>query len=200
MKILQSYSNISFQKKLVAKASVSVADATDKNIPCKIYKLSSEKDKKYFDKMPNIADWENSEFLDDFKRELKFEDKYSEIYSIEDKNENCLGLMELLDDVKSEMKSVIYLETCPVNASTNENRKVKYVGESLLAFVAALAKKRKTKVLTVPVFLSSAESFYKDKCGFEQGFSCGLNMFEDKYNQLIDGNAKHTGHKIKLVI
>lgn len=197
MRISQIYSNISFRKKLVAKAAVSAAN---ESLSCKIYKLSSEKDKLYFDKMPNLSDWEESDFINAFREELEENPEGKRIYALEDKDENCLGLIELYDNDLSKRKSIAYLETCPKNSAENKKRNIKYIGETMLAFATALAKKEKSSVLTVPIALQSAEAFYIDKCGFMPSISFGLALFGDMYEKLIDKNAEHTDRKIKLVI
>lgn len=197
MKIFQTVSNITFQKKLKAKASVS---QNEESLPCKIYKLSSKDDRDYFKKINNVDDWENATFRRAFQTILYEPQKCEKLYVLEDKNNNCLGFMTLVDNKEKKRKFVEYLETCPKNAYENCNRNIKYIGETLLSFAVALGKKEKISMLEIPVALKSAEAFYTDKCGFLNRGFFGLYLSSEQFQNFLNQNEKHTGSKIKFTI
>lgn len=189
--------NISFGKKLTAKAAVI---ENREKLPCRIYKLSTEKDADYFEEIRNAEDWKSAEFIKPLKNILSDISEYEEFYALEDKNDNCLGVICLVENKKTKRKSVSYIETCPKDAYENTERNIKYVGETLLSFVTALAKKDKSRLLSIPVALQSAEAFYTEKCGFINRGIAGMTLFPEQYENLLKQNEEHTKSKIKFVI
>lgn len=225
MNINFSNYNLSFQKKLMANANV-IKD----NEPCpvSIYKLDKKDDKNY---LKNLSEkdknWQYSFYLDkiqkEFEHSLRLRLKNGsklEFYTLEDKDQNCLGLVEV-DNGKKEKQNVAYLERFPADY---QKHRYKYIGETLLSFLAKQQKAAKApRKIVVDNAMIEAQEFYLkshfkymyDGCTYNQmylpTFDCdeaaGHNtsvqdkMFLPKYNDdlLLESNKNHTGSEIELV-
>lgn len=193
-----SLDKISFGKKLVAKADII---KNEKPHPCTIYLLERGIDFDYFEKQRSA--WKKAEYLEPVEAEL--ESKHSpnfyfdsDIYALEDSKGKCLGYCE--QDEYKDRNILITLETCPKYCADNEKRKVKYVGETLLTFLAALAKKEDKNAFTVHTVVSGAQDFYT-KCGFDDGSEgMGRKLDKNKFSALIQQNQNHTGGGIEFLL
>ena len=195
MKIANISNSLSFKKKLEAKCHV-----LKNNYPykCSIYSLNQREDADYFLDYNRSIQWKNSIYWRNMDEELREFYDHEKFYVMEDKDDNCLGFIKVRSASKSLPRAVIFFETNPQYANDNKNRNIKYVGETLLAFVTKLAKKEKSPVVNICVPTSSSIPFYKDKCGFEIQEGMGLILPTENYKNFIAQNEDHTGKKIWL--
>ena len=98
-------------------------------------------------------------------------------------------------------KEVLFLETCPNYSSSNSDRKAKYIGETLLAFITKLAKKDKNDKVSISVYTQNAKPFYVDKCKFVQASkaSKAIELPKNKFVHFLLQNGLHTKRKIELI-
>lgn len=186
----------SFKKQLVAKADVI---KEQNNVPCKIYRLSKKEDARYFEDLKHSHDWAGYKLLIGVAYDLKNPPAASQIYSLEDENEKCLGYVETREN--NDDKEIIYIETCPSEKHQNKERKYKFIGETLMSFIAGLAKKDYAENIVVPSALAEAWGFYTDCCGFyeDKYNTYGLYLPRGKYDDLINQNKGNTKNFIKYV-
>lgn len=210
MKINSVQISPSFQKKLVAKANVL---KEKQPCPVSIYELTKKEDKDYFENLTFDAKWGLSEFADDiawdFKRS-KYLGKKLDFYSMEDKDGNCLGIVEV-DNSKRHKQNIKYIESIPENskkreisyALEKEKLQYSYIGETMLAF---LAKQQKSKIrqkeIVVKSPLAQARNFYlKSYFCFDdkEMFLGSMHLPRENEISLIEDNEKHTQSKIEII-
>ena len=201
MKVNGLSSFISFKKSLVANCSV--LHNTQGSIPCAIYKLSEKEDSDYFELLPNKKDWETARYLEYLISDLQSLSKtpYFSIYSIENNSGDCLGYTEI-----SEKSNVAYeillLETAPklVSWNTKNFPQYKYIGETLISFLAKKCSKEKKSHLDVEPSVS-AEHFYTQNCFFKKprDLESSYSLRRSKYKKIIAQNEEHTSSKIRFV-
>lgn len=188
--------NISFQKSLVAKAKIIVNGRQES---AEIFHLDKNEDMVVFKKNTDNQDWENNYYLADIQ-EVSPEEAATlrfKIYCIENK-EKPLGYVYISSDFNN--IEVDILETAPVHSTYNSKRTAKYIGETLLSFLATLAKKE-GKNLTVEGIAprEKTKDFYFKQCGFKiADKDTGIIPYR-LLDNLISQNEKHTGAKIELI-
>ena len=225
MNINSSKFNLSFQKKLMAKANV-----IKNNEPCpvSIYKLDRKQDKDYIKNLrENDSDWSYAYYLTDMEEQFE-QAKYARLingenlkfYTLEDENQKCLGLVEV-DNGGIGKQNIVYFERFPADY---QKHRYKYIGETLLSFLAKQQKAAKApRKIVVDNAMIEAQEFYLkshfkymyDGCTYNQMYlptvdcdeSAGYNgssadkMFLPKYNDdlLLESNKYHTKSEIELV-
>ena len=185
--------NIYFLKKLIAKCDIK---DNKSNTPCSFYQLEDE-DRDYFIKLVHKKGWRDYLYamLIDGDMRRKNVDK---IYVLEDEKSDCLGYMKV-DTNFEDANSIEFIEVkpdCRANKSWGQKR---YIGETMLNFLAQLTKLTEKSFLSVPYPDRDAVGFYK-KCYFTpkgQGRACMLT--EDNMDKLKEQNYTHTGSKIEFV-
>ena len=197
MKIEVINNNLNFQKQLRAECAVLGADNKSKS--CNIYKLEPEKDQRYFSGLSKTSEWKNSRFMDYAIFHLpRKEENISNTYVLENKRGECLGFCEI---TKAEDDYVEVIETCPKYRSEGDRNKeseYKYIGETLLAFLAKQAKTDSVKKISLTSAEESKE-FYR-KAGFQIKAGQAMRLYDKNFDSLIENNEKHTGSKINLAI
>lgn len=184
-----------FQKKLIATANVL---KNEKPYPCKIYQLEKGIDSDYFTRQGQV--WKKAKYLEPVEAELKsdFFNLYtgdSEVYVIETPKGRCLGYCH--QDNLSERNDVITLEVHPRYKHENQDRKIKYIGETLLAFLVKLSMKESKMSLEIDHASQGSKRFYTENCGFDSKNNAdSLQLNRKKYITLIKQNEKHTKGKI----
>ena len=167
---INKISLISFQKREVAKCGVI---NNGQRQECTIFELDKPEsnDKDYFEILEASGEW------DDIRDELAMQNQSyklgskrklpvgtsTDTYVIEDNHERCLGYMLTVDESNGRME-INQLASNP----TGKKEGIKYIGETLITFLAKKALKTKEIArLTVSSWYESAENFYK-KCLFRQ--------------------------------
>lgn len=204
MKIGFLNNSISFQKHLVAKAGVM---QDKKTMPIEIYKLDFPQDKFYVhEKLVDNASWSNSYFARSMDIAIKSEEynlddtERLNVYSAE-KDGECLGLMETYTNDYADYEKLSYIETCPDCSSKNKERNVKYIGQTLISFLAKLIEDNgENKTIYVPYVVGHSRNFY-DKCGFQaiKNSKIAEYLEPDKYKKLIKTTEKKTKSQITLI-
>ncbi|MBQ8475744.1 GNAT family N-acetyltransferase [bacterium] len=195
------FSDISFQKQLVAKCSVL---KNSRPYKCNLYELDSNEDKDYFTDKKRMREWENAHYWYCFIRKFS---SFSSIFGNEDDNKiyalehgnKCLGVMEVKEHTNCDL-GVIYLETNPKYRGKGK-KSVKYIGETMLSYLAKVAKGNDAEVF-IYNSSESAYDFYISKCGFQEpkGEFATIDLDKSGIDKLIKQNESHTGRKIELVV
>ena len=196
MKITQSIAPILFGKKLVATCTI---QRNNKPAECNIFELNKKEDSDYFTKQEYKKDWEENTYLHEAVYALEEDLPNEKIFVLENKKKQCLGfaLIEIRKD--SEAMDLSLLETCKPYSYRNKDRKIKYVGENLITFLAKFAQKENYKKFCIPISSIFAKNFYFN-CGFEFGNAAeGLILEESNYGTLIEQNKAHTQGEVKLI-
>lgn len=194
---INKINNLFFQKKLVAKANV-----IKKNTPerVNIYELEKEVDKDYFEKISKDENWKNAQFLEFIESDFKYLSKGEEtIYSMEDSSGNVLGLSKISDFMN--LKILELIETAPKYSIIKRGRRTfKYIGETMLAFIASLCKKE-DKYLDIAdvVHNRKVRKFYFNNCGFEDLTCDRAILRKNKIDNFLEHNKAHTSLNIELI-
>lgn len=195
-------SSISFKKKLMANAAI-----LSKNMPEKvsIYELDNreEKDKMYFEKLAESTDWRKGLFRYSMHRSISHSKRNEHFYVMEDKNNNCLGYMKIKDDSElSGSQDVEYIETNPKYVNYHGQSDKKYIGETLLAFLAKFYGQNDSDAIVVKTPTLPAEDFYIDKCCFVRQVDDEppVTLTKQKFNELLEQNKNHTNTEIEMVV
>ena len=191
MKINSLKFNTFFQKKFVSKANI-LRD--NQPYQCDIFQLEKKIDIDYFDKIHDDRNWKFSHYVDDAETVTNAGAPNEKTYVIEDKNQKCLGFVCITDYKETNTKEVDYLEVCPIYSNSNRKRTLKYIGETLLAFLAKQAKFQNHDELRVPYVMRNARGFYS-KCGFREDnkiFDSAMWIKNDEYDKFISLNNQHT--------
>ncbi len=202
---LNSISNMSFQKTLVAKTKFKKNTSDKKTKECKIYVLDSSYDVDYIRELKKNKNWKNANFLNMLNYDLRTSvNPFTciETYVMELGKENeCVACAEV--HRFNNITEVRLLETAPAyrnEPKTKNKPKVNHIGETFLAFFAKQGQKSEESGRIELTSVPTAVAFYEDKCGFFSGKYCGVEMYlpQIRYKALIKQNKKHTGGKIKL--
>ena len=189
----------SFCKQLKAKANII---NNGKPEECFIYKLNKEEDSDYFLKLSENPIWWEEGFCKEVFQTVQNDEPSEHVYVMEDSNEECLGFIEIDDDVVfEEYQRVEYLETYSPYSSKNEDRNRKYIGQTLLAFAAKTFDKRHKIGLRIPSAVQSALGFYIDKCNFRQNKHVDYELVLKKkdFSKLITRNEENTQGKLEII-
>ena len=167
MKIF-SQNYINFQKKLVANCKVGTGENSTQ---AKIYQLDYPEDLDYYkNNAEKNQNWQGSYYLTDASKILEYNgNKYSH-YVMEDLDNDLLCL-SVIDKRSLTYDELDYLETAPKLSSYNrDGRKLKYIGETMLAFLVKMARGKKTS-FEVPNVAKreQTQKFYYDLCKFHSG-------------------------------
>lgn len=201
MKINSVKGFISFKKSLVANCSV--LHTSQGSIPCSVYKLSEKEDSDYFELLPNKTDWDDARYLCYLMQDLKVlsDFPYFSIYTLENKRGDCLGYTEIAEN-SNDSYEILLLETAPkfISKNTKSTKQYRYIGETLIAFLAKKSMKEKKSFLDVEPSVT-AEQFYTHNCFFKKPKDNDNPYFlqRSKYKKIIAQNEKHTSSKIRFV-
>ncbi len=191
----------SFQKQLKAKVNI-----LNNNKPeqCFIYELNEEEDLDYFKEIKEMPEWREKGFAVQFHETLEDKDDSEHLFVMESKDEECLGILELDDDVvNNEFQRIEYIETYLPCSSRNGDRSRKYIGQTLLAFAAkSFDESKHKKGLRIPSAVREAVNFYISKCHFNwvlRSTPYELILLKEDFDKLINTNEQNTKGKIELV-
>lgn len=204
MKISIQNNSVLFGKSLVA--SCNVKRKTGELEECDIYELDKKEDFDYFLKLKNNPDWANGKYVTITNNLFlsPYSSKRANMYAIEDKFGSCLGYVRTIsvDDCEKN-EQIEFLETCPTLSSNNKKRQVKYVGQSLVAFVVGMAKRENKQSVYVPIVAQSARKFYQKKCYFKNDTAfknCGVVLENSNYDKLLKKHRKNTHSAITYYV
>ncbi len=187
------HNSILFGKKLMARCNIL---KNGNKYPCRIYKLDSNDDRHYFYTHGRNVKWANSQFWRELKEDFNTQNPNEETYVLENKSRDCLGIMNIYNTLDCKTKKLAIFQTIP----NSKKEGFKYIGETLLAFLAELSEKSSCKKISIPIYKKSAEGFYL-KCNFKPNpwRKEELLLNRKKFSDLIKQNKKHTGSDINYI-
>lgn len=196
MKITPLKNNLCFQKTLKAKAYV--GDEHNRQ-EVNIYLLDDESDSVEFEKAEKNPIWYGNLYVNPMMcgYEVYYDD--ANFYSMEDKDGQAICFCETADD--KNILSLEHIETAPIFSSQFQtNLRLKYIGETMLAFLAKCAKRANKNIEVRFVrFNENTENFYYNQCHFKNLGKRKAFLNKNKFDNLIEQNKIHTNSDIVLV-
>jgi len=202
---ISGFNNVYFQKRLAAKCTIGDTSTSQKAY---IYELDCEDDKKILYDAEKQSIWQDNYYLDEYTRSFEKENcqwfsddpsrNKNKYYIMEDKSGNMI-CYSLLDTARKKENRLDYLETAPEMSCYNKyTRRTRYVGETMLAFLAAITKKAGKDLKIVEVApRPTTENFYFKQCKFKSVDIGGIMPYE-KLGKFVKSNRHHTGTKIAI--
>lgn len=200
MNISSFLSQVSFKKTLVANCSVKKKEGG--SLYCQIFSLNQTDDLDYFEKAKNSNEWRNARYLCYLKDDLKTidDDEDYSIFALETFDGDCLAYSEMVNKPNN-VNEVLYLETVPSQTYLNSPKStLKYIGETMLAFMVKKSQVEKSKRVELHPSISSTH-FYLDNCFFSKPV-CETEPFylpRLRYSKFLNRNENHTSSSIELV-
>ena len=99
----------------------------------------------------------------------------------------------------SNKNSLEFIEVKPACRNKNSKRTVKYIGETMMNFLAQVTKMSGKKYVSVPHPDSEAIGFYKKCFCALSGQTQGFTLAEDNMDKLKISNFEHTGAEINIL-
>ena len=188
--------NLSFLKTLRATGAVLFQDKTKQ---VDIFQLDKKEDLEQLKMLKKDKSWKGNFYLNDL---IFFGEDYLKkglmIHTIEDKRENILGFA--LSSETLFRINVSLLETAFQLSRYNAQRETRYIGETMVAFLAALAKSKKKDLLVKSVAdRTKTQDFYFSLCKFSRLGEEDALLKKRTVEKLIKNNEKHTGKRIELI-
>lgn len=203
MRICNFNSNISFAKTLAATCHVKTKSGDFEQ--CKIFELDKFSDKNYFQKLTKDQTWDGNSFIDtlNYLMQMPYSNYHERTYAMENKNGECLGYIRTTMgyDIEQDEK-ISHIETCPKHKTKNKDREIKYIGQTLIAFLVGRAKKENRKGIYIESYLDEAKKFYEEKCNFKPISSRAyeLTLSNKDYDSFLEEYKQNTKCKIKYYI
>ena len=192
---------ISFGKTLVAKCDL--PRQNHKKVECNIFKLNSEEDSDYFEKLWTSKPWQDSKYLCDMNAELNADIEGERIYVLESQAGKCLGYIAMTPALNNpQHEELVFLETCPKYQKEKDNRPLRYIGETLLTYAIKKADKDKTRAILIKEYSQAGKSFYIQNCGFKESADKNgtLLLPRKSFKDLAKRNEEHRKSKIQFII
>ncbi len=192
---ISNFNPINFQKRLVANCKIG---ASGNNVPAKIFLLDKKDDYYVLSKAKDKEIWQNGYYLSDVSSNFCLDLKNANHYVMETSDGDVICMCKAKQ--KGKKVNLEYIETAPKMSSYNHTRKLKYIGETMLAFLVKDAKGSK-KIVDVPnvAIRPKTLDFYYDQCGFKKEGKFGATMPREEANAFIKKNEKHTGSSIEIL-
>ena len=189
--------NINFQKRLVANATI---QRNNKPQEVEIFHLDDPQDNKILDKALDTNEWVGSYYLPDLNIGFLSDFQQNKYYIMTDKKDKLL-CMCVVNERGNKKNKLEYIETAPKLSKYNKGeRKVKFIGETMLAFIAKKGKIDK-KGLVIPNVAQRPETvkFYFNQCKCTPDGKKGAKMPVDSIDCFVKKNESHTGSKIRIL-
>lgn len=198
---INSNNYINFQKKLVATSKVGDVGARQK---VNIYELDKFSDRVDLDRLYMTSAWDKSYYVEEINDEFakKFftplgQDSHFYIMENSQKEPICVSVLNKANRKKNQLD---YLETAHSYSTYGDGtRRVRYIGETMLAFLVKMTKKE-DKNFEVPDVAQreKTKAFYFDHCGFKQIGDRVAYLKKKNFKNFLSLNKSHTGSKIKI--
>ena len=194
---INNLNNISFLKTIRGKGAI-VKDGT--STPVSIFEYDKKEDLINFESLKRKQSWRGSYYLADM---ICFGEKYMDqgfkIHTLEDGKNSILAYAVSQDE--GENLNILLLETAPKLSLYNSNRKERYIGETMVAFLAQHALSQ-GKNLTVDQVADRPKTsdFYFSLCKFSRLGDEGAILKRKTAPKLLQDNEVHTGKKIELIV
>ena len=198
MRINKNQNYIFFQKRLVANCKVGDSSNSQK---ASIYQLEYPIDKDYYEKCArDDKNWDQSYYLEEISWDFNHYSDENEFYVMENEDGDTLCVSVLNENMLDENR-LEYLETAPKLSSYNTgNRKIKYIGETMLACMVKLTKDLKS-IFDIPEVAQrdKTKDFYFKLCGFHPDDLQGAYLRSEEFDDFIARNEEHTNSTIEIV-
>ena len=152
-----------------------------------------------FRNLKTKPNWQGSYYLNDI---AAFGNSYLSrgfnIYTLE----NELGdvLCYSLTDESQKQLDLILLETAPKLSRYNPKRDARYIGETMVAFLATLAKSKEKNLFARGVAdRTKTQDFYFSLCKFSRTGDGDAILKKRTASKLIHNNKEHVGKKVELI-
>ena len=189
---------INFQKKLVAYCKVGQAPNSQK---ASIYKLEHPLDIGYYEKCARQDDnWTKSYYLEEIASYFELCGNSLSFYTMENEDGDTL-CVSVMDEKTLNENRLDYLETAPKLSSYNSGgRKIKYIGETMLAFLVKLSKRDKL-FFDIPDVAKrdKTKDFYFKLCGFHSNEMDGAYLNSYEFDAFVAQNEEHTNSQIEIL-
>jgi len=192
---VQNFNPVNFQKRLVATCKIGSAD---NSCDAKIYLLDKKDDYYELKEAKNSENWEGNYYLNNIQENFCLDFKKINHHIMENPNGDIICVTKSAK--KGKKTSLEYIETAPKLSCYNHIRALKYIGETMLAFLAKDAKESR-KILVVPTVAERPKTlnFYYNQCGFDKNGLTNAIMPREKVDRFLKNNEKHTGGPINLL-
>lgn len=191
---INSITNIFFQKKLVAMGMVGEPNSQKQ---VNFYRLELPQDNGYYTKCATSEDWKGNFYIKDIESIIVRGNKEKLDYYVMEDNEGRTLCYSALKHKKKEER-LEYLEVMPKISSYNPDRKIKYVGETMVAFLTSIAKKRHKDFFVSEVApREKTRNFYYKLCQMQK-VGIGAFLPKEEIPELISQNRMHTGSSIVI--
>lgn len=192
---ITNFKALSFQKQLVARCSVG---NFENNLPVKIFHLDQQEDLQELKRAKCQPSWKDNHYLNTLISYFNNDYQKAKYYVMENQNGDVICTSKIVPRGKKD--DLEFIETAPTFSTSNHIRKVKYIGETMLAFLAKDAKEGK-KIIEVPLVAPTpkTKNFYFNQCGFEKHGRAGAILTKEKIDMFLKKNEKHTGAKIIIL-
>ena len=202
---INSINNVNFEKRRVAKAKIGQKDNPKK---VKIFLMDKAEDYyELFDKL-NMPDWKSgcyeTAFLHSFACEYVTESfPKSDFFVMENNKGEIVTFANITHNCtkKSRDAYLNLLETSPAFKTFSQGeRKYRYAGETMIAFLVNLAKKYKEKYIEL-TYDDDAKDFYRKHCNFDVDEVNGTaKLSQDSYDKILKSNAKHINNSLRILV
>lgn len=185
---------INFQKKLIGLGAIK-AQNVSKGV--KFFQLDDFADIADFKAAQKTQNWFGNYYLNDVVNADEYYFQKFNVYSMEDEASNLLGYFILKHSDKETILSTI--ETAPRLSCYKEQRPAKYIGETMMAFIASISGDKNVKVFDIAQ-RPKTKNFYFSQCRFSKiPFSENAILRRRNFKKLINANEAHTGKKVELI-
>lgn len=194
---INSINNLPFQKYLTANCNV-----VQNNEPkqANIYVLEQGTDDFYFYKHKWTDSWQEAYYLDQINEDLVFNRNPNDVFLVmEDEDENLLGYSEISEYNDSVVLD--FIETAPNSSIETVGRKIKYIGETMLAYIVSLCKLigKDLEIHSVADRYTTRNFYYKN-CGFEELSRKNAIMRKENFDKFLKHNKNHTGSDVEILV
>ena len=194
MRINNNTHKINFEKKLIGLGAIKQEDISK---AVKFFQLDELSDMKDLKKARKTTEWVGNYYLNDLVEGSDYFHKRFDIITMEDEAQNVIAYSML--SRSGEQTIISTLEAAPKYSCYRENRTRKFIGESMMAFIAALSGEKSVKAPDI-AFRKKTRDFYFSQCFFTQvPFSDDGVLMKKNLKKLIKSNEAHTGKKVELI-
>ena len=186
--------NINFQKKLIGLGAVKQEDISK---AVKFFQLDELSDMHDLKQARKSVDWFGNYYLNDVVNGKGYHIQKYDVFTMEDEAQNILGFSII--DRNGSQTILDTIETAPRLSCYREKRPMKYIGETMMAFIAKLSGEKDVTVRDIAQ-RPKTKNFYFSQCRFSKNiFSDGATLRRRNFKKLINANEAHTGKEVELI-
>ena len=186
--------SVNFQKKLIGLGAIRQEDISK---TVKFFQLDDVSDMLDLKKARKTSNWFGNFYLNDVVSGDGYHIQKYDVFTMEDDAQNILGFSVL--ERSGPKTQLAIIETAPKLSCYQEKRSIKYIGETMMAFIAKLSG-NKDVVVTDIAQRPKTKNFYFSQCKFSKiPFSESAILKRRNFSKLIKKNEAHTGRKIELI-